>query len=301
MASCSIGGAPRPHGAGQCGATYPAVASRAAMSLGQSVPSPRCAAIQRRTSPRYGSASGGSSGSRSTVHAGQAISRNPRRCAGAEQQHEGPSRPPDRESGSEHPDRRRHPRDERCPARRRHRPLPPGGARRGVPAARGRCLRPRAAHRRRARPGRGGRAGGVPPPLERAREFDPARGTLRSYLLARPMGARVDLVRAESARRQPRGARRPAKPPSPATTSSARSGTSRWRARPRRARPAHRRRARRDRARVLRRSHLPRGRRAARQARGHGEEPDPHRARSPAGRRCVGSGALGSVGPWLES
>ena len=38
--------------------------------------------------------------------------------------------------------------------------------------------------------------------------FDPARGALRSFLLAQVHGRSVDLVRAESARRSPRGARR---------------------------------------------------------------------------------------------
>ena len=58
--------------------------------------------------------------------------------------------------------------------------------------------------------------------------FDPERGSLRSYLLAQCHGRSVDLLRSETSRRGPRGARRPAAPPRRATTSSTRCSTSRW-------------------------------------------------------------------------
>ena len=54
--------------------------------------------------------------------------------------------------------------------------------------------------------------------------FDPARGTLRSYLLAQSHGRSVDLLRSE-ARAGPARSATPARPPRRATTSSTRCGT----------------------------------------------------------------------------
>ena len=58
MASCCTGPASSPHGRGQWGVTYPALARRRAKSAGQR-PSGAVSSSQDRTSARNGSASGG--------------------------------------------------------------------------------------------------------------------------------------------------------------------------------------------------------------------------------------------------
>ncbi len=58
--------------------------------------------------------------------------------------------------------------------------------------------------------------------------FDPARGSLRSFLLAQAHGRAVDAVRSSSSRRPAGGPRRRCARRRPPTTCSARSGTWRW-------------------------------------------------------------------------
>ena len=117
----------------------------------------------------------------------------------------------------------------------------------------------------------------------------PRTGSLRSCLLAQTHGRAVDLLRSESSRRAAGGAAGPSAAGGQATTSSARSGDltspSTYEAAvaaPARRAPGHR-------ARLLRRPHLPRGRRLPRRPRGHHQEPHPHRpAPSPRGLAASG-------------
>ena len=120
--------------------------------------------------------------------------------------------------------------------------------------------------------------------VARPERFDPDRGSMRSFLLAQVHGRSVDLLRAETARRGPRGTRGASAARPSTSISSARSPSS-PRAKPcgARSRPL-RGRTRRDRARVLRRAHLPRGRGTARAARRNREEPDPLGAAAAARR-----------------
>ena len=129
--------------------------------------------------------------------------------------------------------------------------------------------------------------------------FDPDRGALRSYLLAQAHGRAVDVLRADIARRdrEERAARRAAGAGYDlerqvwdlAVADHVRQAVGEL--------PGGERRA--IRARLLRRSHLPRGGRSPRRARGHRQESHPRRAAQAARRpgrpgpaRVMGGGQL---------
>ena len=163
---------------------------------------------------------------------------------------------------------------------RRSRRASPG---RGLPPARRTVLRARAARALGSCARRRSGAGDLRAALERARALRP-RPRIHAFVPVRAGArARVDLLRAENARRRARNATR--------CGSDVDVDLDREIARPRRGRnraaraPAARRSGEADRARVLRRAHLPRGRGAARAARRHREEPDPIRACCACGPR----------------
>ena len=112
--------------------------------------------------------------------------------------------------------------------RRRHQPLPPGRAGRGLPPSRRRGVRAGQAAAGRRRAGRGDRAGGLPPHLEPAREVRPGAG----HACARTCSPSATAGRSTCCgRRRPVACARSATlaaRPRRATTSSTRWSTSRW-------------------------------------------------------------------------